>query len=87
MATIEPTSSLASKANDKSCITMSEVATLVPGRPSLSTIHRWAERGVRGVVLESWFAGSRRFTTVAAVERFLKEQNMSAEDRLAEEGC
>jgi len=32
-------------------IPIAEVASLLPGRPSLSTVTRWATRGVRGVRL------------------------------------
>lgn len=36
----------------------------------LSTVWRWATRGVRGVVLESFRIGGRRFTTEEAFVRF-----------------
>lgn len=37
---------------------------------NLSTVWRWATRGVRGVVLESLRIGGKRFTTEEAFVRF-----------------
>lgn len=39
-------------------------------RPNVSTLHRWASRGCRGVRLETVFVGHARFTSVEAVKRF-----------------
>lgn len=39
------------------------------------TAWRWALRGVRGVKLESYVLGGRRFTTREACERFLAALN------------
>ena len=44
-----------------------------PGkRPHISTIYRWLERGVRGVKLESFCVGSRRYVTQEAIELFIQ---------------
>ncbi len=40
-------------------------------RPNISTLHRWATRGVRGVRLETVAVGHVRYTSVEAVRRFL----------------
>ncbi|MFM7243677.1 MAG: DUF1580 domain-containing protein [Planctomycetaceae bacterium] len=40
-------------------------------KPSLSTLHRWATRGVRGVRLEIECIGRAAYTSVAAIERFI----------------
>jgi hypothetical protein len=40
-------------------------------RPNISTLHRWATRGVRGVVLETVAVGHVRYTSVEAVQRFM----------------
>lgn len=40
-------------------------------RPNISTLHRWATRGVRGVVLETVAVGHVRYTSIEAVQRFL----------------
>ena len=47
----------------------------VPGRPHISTLIRWALRGVKGVKLETAFVGGRRFTSVEAIHRFLNRLN------------
>ena len=39
-------------------------------RPNLSTLHRWASRGCRGVRLETVCVGHARFTSLEAVQRF-----------------
>lgn len=41
-------------------------------RPNISTLHRWATRGVRGVVLETVAVGHVRYTSIEAVQRFLE---------------
>jgi hypothetical protein len=40
-------------------------------RPNISTLHRWATRGVRGVKLETIAVGHVRYTSIEAVRRFL----------------
>lgn len=48
------------------------IATRTGGRrPNISTLHRWATRGVRGVVLETVAVGHVRYTSIEAVQRFL----------------
>lgn len=47
------------------------VCKIVPGRPNLSTVYRWMNRGVGGVRLETFRAGGKRFTDRAAIERFI----------------
>ncbi len=44
----------------------------VPGRPSISTLMRWASKGIRGVVLETVLIGGRRYTSVEAIGRFVR---------------
>ena len=39
-------------------------------RPNVSTLHRWASRGCRGVRLETVCVGHARFTSLEAVQRF-----------------
>ena len=61
-------------------IRLSEVPRHLPrarrGRKvSIATIYRWALRGVRGVVLETWKAPSGKVTSLEAVERFFRELN------------
>jgi hypothetical protein len=40
-------------------------------RPNISTLHRWALRGCRGVRLETQAVGHVRYTSEAAILRFL----------------
>jgi hypothetical protein len=68
-------------------IPLNEAAKQIPGRPHLSSLHRWANRGVRGVKLETVRVGNRRFVTQEAIDRFLAELNKSDSERLAEEGA
>ena len=39
-------------------------------RPATATIYRWAQRGVRGVVLETIQVGGTKCTSVEALQRF-----------------
>jgi hypothetical protein len=51
-------------------LTFAEAVHTLPGRPHLSTLHRWRLRGVRGIRLETCLIGGRRFTSREALERF-----------------
>lgn len=51
-------------------LSLTEAAQTLPGRPHLSTLHRWWLHGVRGVRLETILVGGRRFTSAEALERF-----------------
>lgn len=42
------------------------------GRPNLSTVYRHFGRGCRGVFLETFVAGGRRYTTIEAIRRFVE---------------
>ena len=58
-------------------ITMTEAAKCSPGRPHISTIWRWARKGVKArngtrINLEHIRAGGRLFTTEVSLERFFK---------------
>jgi len=49
-----------------------DAPAFIPGQPHVSTLHRWRSRGVRGRRLETFLSGGRRFTTLEAIERFLR---------------
>lgn len=50
-----------------------------PGKSvHISSIVRWAKRGVRGKRLETYLIGGTRHTTRAALDRFLAELNEGA---------
>jgi hypothetical protein len=56
-------------------LSFAQAADFVPGRPHVATVWRWATHGVRGIRLQSWSIGGRRFTTTAALEEFLRALN------------
>jgi hypothetical protein len=49
---------------------MEEAATVCAGNVSHKTIRRWATAGLRGIVLDSWFEGGRRYTSREAIQKF-----------------
>jgi hypothetical protein len=53
-------------------VSFSEAPNHIPGRPHISTIHRWRLRGVRGKRLETLLRGGRRYTSLEAIQRFLR---------------
>lgn len=62
-------------------LSLSEAAASCPGRPNITTIWRWCLRGCRGVRLESFVRGGRRFTTAEALERFIAGTTAAADSR------
>jgi hypothetical protein len=48
-------------------------------RVHLSTVLRWAQRGSRGVRLESRVLGGRRLTSVESVHRFMESTTRASE--------
>lgn len=42
------------------------------GRPNISTVYRHFTRGCRGVRLETFVQGARRYTTLQAIARFIE---------------
>jgi hypothetical protein len=63
-------------------LSLSQAAAALPGRPHLSTIHRWRLRGVRGVKLETCLVGGKRVTTHEALLRFMQRTTDAAEPRI-----
>ena len=51
-------------------VSLTDAAKTLPGRPNVTTIWRWRNRGVRGVKLETILSGGRRFTSIEALRRF-----------------
>ena len=68
-------------------IPIAEAAKRLPGRPHVSTLHRWSQRGCKGVKLQITRVGSRIFTTEEALQRFIDQCSESDGDRLESEGC
>lgn len=53
-------------------LTFAEAAKRLPGRPNLSTLHRWRLAGVRGVKLETCLIGGKRYCSVESLDRFVR---------------
>lgn len=51
-------------------ITLAEARRLLPTRPDISTLWRWARKGVKGVRLEYLRVGAKIVTSEAALRRF-----------------
>jgi len=56
--------------HDERLLTLQEAAELLPGSTAISTLHRWRQRGVRGVQLETCLIGGKRYTSKEALQRF-----------------
>jgi hypothetical protein len=57
-------------AENENLLSFAEAANVIPGRPHLSQVYRWTERGLRGVKLEWLRCGGKRFTSREALTRF-----------------
>ncbi len=51
-------------------ISFAQATKILPGRPNITTVWRWRNRGVKGVKLETILSGGRRFTSIEAIRRF-----------------
>ena len=60
----------AGNADDDQPLSFAEAAKLVPGRPHLSTLHRWRLRGIRGIRLTTCMIGGRRMVTRRQLREF-----------------
>lgn len=58
-------------------VSFSDARSAFPGnrRVSLATLHRWRQRGIRGIRLETCLIGGLRYTSREAISRFLASQN------------
>jgi hypothetical protein len=56
--------------NNETLLTLAEAARSLPGRVHVSSLWRWARRGIKGVKLESIAIGGRRFTSIESLQRF-----------------
>lgn len=60
-------------------MTLRQAAELLPGRPHVSTIWRWAMRGLAGGRrLRTTLVGGQRFTSRGDLEDFIRELNGDA---------
>jgi len=60
-------------------ITLAEAAKRLPGRPHVSTLHRWRTRGLHGVKLRTTKIGGRRFVTIEDLEEFIDQVTAAAD--------
>lgn len=60
-------------------IPIGEAPKHIPGRPHAATVWRWYQHGVRGVKLETYLVGGKRFTSAGAIQRFIR-QSTEAQD-------
>ena len=64
----------------QSSISLPEAASLIGHlhghKPSVTTIWRWAKKGLNGHILETIRIGRTFRTTPAAIDRFLRRENM-----------
>lgn len=57
-------------------IPINAVPDRIPGEKcNPSTVQRWMRRGVSGITLETFTVGSKRYTSVEALDRFLIRVN------------
>ena len=52
-------------------IPLNEVPEEIPGRVDVSTVWRWAQRGVGGIKLETVKIGGKKLTSRQALSRFI----------------
>ena len=69
----------------ESPITLTQAAAHLPRRrrgrkAAVSTLHRWATRGLRGVVLETLQVGGSKCTSLAALQRFFDSLSALQQD-------
>jgi hypothetical protein len=60
-------------------LSLREAANCLPGRPHLSTLHRWRTRGVRGVRLITERVGGRRMVAADELQRFIEAVTAAAD--------
>jgi len=70
---------MASPSQLEHMISMAEAARSLPRRPHVSTLYRWHRRGVRGIKLQTWLVGGRRYTTPDALEKFVVATTAAAD--------
>lgn len=68
---------------DESLIPLSEAPQYIPGRPNISTLYRWFQRGARGTRLETVVVGNKRFTSHEAIQRFVERTTANSPGAVA----
>lgn len=63
----------------ESLVSLTDAAKSLPGRPNITTMWRWRNRGIRGVKLETILIGGRRMTSLEAMARFFAATTAAAD--------
>jgi Protein of unknown function (DUF1580) len=66
-------------------ISLTAASREVASHPSPATIWRWYRHGVRGVRLQTWCLGTRRYTTRAALDAFIAGVTAASERQPVED--
>lgn len=56
-------------------LSLAQATRQLPTRPNVSTVWRWAKRGVGGTKLETIKIGGKQLTSLQAINRFLVATN------------
>jgi hypothetical protein len=64
--------------SNQTYISLIDAANRLPGRPHISTLQRWRQRGVKGVKLVTIKAGGRTLVAVEELERFIAATTAAA---------
>jgi hypothetical protein len=60
-------------------LTITSAARELPGKPHVSTLWRWINRGVRGVRLSTIMVGGTRYTSREALQTFCEATTAAAD--------
>ena len=59
-------------------VSLTKATHEVPKKPHVSTLFRWAQKGVRGIRLETIQIGGTRCTSLEALQRFFDQLTQAA---------
>ena len=62
----------------ESTVSFAAAPAIIPGRPHISQVYRWASRGLRGIRLEWVQVGGQRYTSREAIQRFISRLTAAA---------
>lgn len=69
-------------------MTLPQAASSIKPNPKhVSTLHRWRQKGVRGIRLETFKSGGQRCTTEEALERFYERVTAAADGEPVDIPC
>ena len=61
-------------------LTFPQAAAELPGRPHISTLHRWRQTGVKGVKLRTVRVGGKRMVDRISLQEFIDAVTAAADD-------